>query len=464
MHMFQLFKRQSSNQPASKSNTDTACGQLRMELRVDSSNMLSTLAIVIVFLHLANAQILSRTFNFTESQLIKNHPWHDNTKLLYARCNSSQPQLGKKCIISVTAEAFENSTIVSSECTVTLKSEIPKTLVNDSLLVFKFGSDRVIIMWMESQNTTSNGLSILKTSVVHMADQCQIFGTTVHSYLGQFTVEMAYQKYFNIIASQDTYELVLKDVVNDCKFRANCTFGDGIVKFDKKARKLSGPEHWPTPIYNDKWDIDIIVAVEPGHSENGYFVFNRNDKQSIAYLATREKDDYKKLILKETPFTRSNWFSGISLANQAIGICYHFSSNSSITCWQFNQRGQLLLYKLLIPKRQHDVPVAAVYNIKNGGFLLVVVDCPKNDCDGSKNDNHFIKIGKERQVDVVKIRFDAKCNQQENSQMTFRAFENKKSQYCIARLCDSKIHNSVRLDAKVHCFSSSAFSKCNDCI
>lgn len=254
--------------------------------------LLSIIIIAAIFSFIASARMptLSRTYEFAENQLIINYPWHDNTKLLYARCNSSQLKLGKKCVVSMVIDAFENLTSVASECEVTLKSSMPEAIVSDSLFVFKFGSDKVIVVWMITVYNDRAGRSILKASAVDMQHRCQTSETTtVHEYVGQFDAEIAYQTYVNVISSKDTYELVVKNKINVDNNTDPNELEWSILKFDKQAQLLSS-NPWPVPIYQDNRDVYNVVAVKPGHSENGYFVFNRNREKSIVLVMMKEKD------------------------------------------------------------------------------------------------------------------------------------------------------------------------------
>ncbi|XP_058793409.1 uncharacterized protein LOC131665512 [Phymastichus coffea] len=431
--------------------------------------MLSALAIILSVLQLCSAETstIAKSYKFPETQILTNNLWHDTAKLVYARCNATEPESGKRCIVGLNLDASNNFTELTDECKITLKPEMPNAQISNVFWVYGFGKDKAILVWLEtlkdSSSRNDSGSLTLKTSVIHILDNCQVFDAKVHEYAEQ-QIDFSCLN-LNVIIFNDYYEFTLKNVTNNCTPGSECPIEYGIFKFDAKAKKLSGPDHWPTPLFNNETAVSIVMPVEPRSPSNGYFIVNHDYFKLVTYLVTKDSNDYKKKMLWESPYVDSDWFSVFSMANKAMGWCYNVvKTNSSFSCCRWDQAGVINMktqFEIELPNKRY---LQAVHNLQQGELLVMTSTSPMCGCPDVDDERFFMmKVTEKGPVGSLEFKLEPRCTT-DKSDIILKLFENDKGQYCVIQICESKFQHPTRLNTLVRCFSSDELSKCMNCL
>lgn len=266
------------------------------DVSTDESTMLSTLVTILCVVHLTNAEssTVSKTFKYPETQILTNNLWYDTAKLVYTRCNTSEPDSGKRCIVGLNLDVGKNSSDnTATECKISLKPETSAGRISDVFWVYGFDNDKAILIWIENHKDTGSSNSqnksgplTLKTSVIHVLDNCRVFEGKVHKY-DDHPIDFNCLN-LNVIVFDNSYELTLKNVTNNCKPGNECNPSYAIFKFDAQAERLSGPENWPAPIFNNETAVSLVTPVEPGNPIDGYFIVNHDYFKLVTYMITKE--------------------------------------------------------------------------------------------------------------------------------------------------------------------------------
>lgn len=138
-------------------------------------------------------------------------------------------------------------------------------------------------------------------------------------------------------------------------------------------------------------------------------------------------------------------------------MCYDLM-NSTIGCWQMGVEGRKLITNVTF-KHQHQTAKLSVHNLKNGGFVVLMVTCPEMVCFGLEDHYYLLKIDAQgKLLGHVVVEVKSNCNAK-NGDILAKVIENEKGQYCAVRLCKSHVHETGQLETLVDCYSDHEFSQ-----